>query len=205
MSATKSIFGLIRARLLAGVFALLPVALTIWVVAQVILFADKISQPILIFFFGAPIRGFGIVVTLVAIYIVGGVVQNRLLSRFLAVGGRIVNRIPLAGTLYSALRQTTDAFSMSNGDERFSRVVMVEYPRREMWTVALVTREIKGGAKNRLCLYVPTTPNPTSGFALIVDADQVKETNMSVEEAVKFIISVGMVAPPNVQDSLSRP
>ena len=188
-----TVFSLIRSRLFAGLLALLPAVLTLWVLVSIVSLADGIAQPAFMWLFGAELPGFGIIATLVALYLVGGLVQNRLLGRFIRYGENLIDRVPLAGAIYSTVRQTVEAFKLGTNQKKFQRVVFVEYPRRGLRAIAFVTRDYYQNGSKRLCLFVPTTPNPTSGVLIVVDESDVEDAKMSVEEAAKFVVSAGLV------------
>jgi uncharacterized membrane protein len=119
---------------------------------------------------------------------------------WLRQGGRILHRIPIVKSIYSSVKQVSDTLFSSSGNA-FREAVLVQYPRTGSWTIAFVTGRPGGEAAHHLpgdylSLYVPTTPNPTSGFFLMVPRGDVVELAMSVDEALKYIISMGVVAPP---------
>ena len=124
---------------------------------------------------------------------------DRLQDR-LRQGSRILNRIPIVKSIYSSVKQVSDTLFSSSGNA-FREAVLVQYPREGAWTIAFVTGKPGGEAalhlkSDYLSVYVPTTPNPTSGFFLMVPRKDVIELSMSVDEALKYIISMGVVAPP---------
>jgi len=194
----KSFFATVRGRLITGFLTVLPAALTVWVVLLIARLADWFSQPIFRLVFDTRVPGLGIVVTLILLYLVGGIVQNRILSRVVAWAENLVNKLPLVGKMYSAVKQTVEAFKLTSADEKFRRVVFVEYPKRDSWVLAFVTREMDFVGKKSVCLFVPTTPNPTSGFLIVVAEKDTLRTSMTIEEAAKFIISGGVLTPENM-------
>lgn len=212
----QKLFHSFRANLLAGALALTPLAAVIWIVAwfwQLILgvrdlFPERLD-PRVFFDIHDPftlnvIDGL-ITITLLAsivliIAIVGLVSRNIMGKRLLKVVNRFVNRIPVLRAVYSTLEQLLQTFAGSQG-KNFSKVVVIEYPRPGIYTLALVTGErqshpFTGAAERCFNVFVPTTPNPTSGFFLTVPASDAKDAGISVEEALKQIISMGMVHGP---------
>jgi uncharacterized membrane protein len=115
-----------------------------------------------------------------------------------------VNRLPIVGTVYSAVKQTVDAFSFSSAEQKFSRVVFVEYPRRGCWVMGFVTREMQFNGEASVALFVPTTPNPTSGVLIIAPEQETISSQMSLEEAAKFVISGGILLPEELRQMQSE-
>ncbi|MBD3618345.1 MAG: DUF502 domain-containing protein [Chromatiales bacterium] len=149
---------------------------------------------------GFPVPGLGIVLSILVVLITGMVVAN-LLGRKLVEGWEsLLNRIPLVRSIYSAVKQILETIFVAGG-KSFRKVLMVEYPRRGLWTLAFQTgsgtEEVHDKAGHRLVtVFVPTTPNPTSGFIILVPEEDIIELDMSVEDGLKLIMSLGVVAPP---------
>jgi uncharacterized membrane protein len=146
------------------------------------------------------VPGVGVVVLALAITLVGALTAG-FLGRFIVrIGERIVNRMPIVRSVYSASKQILETV-FRDQSEAFREAVLVEYPRRDAWTIGFITGQTKGEIQELTSdevvnVYVPTTPNPTSGFLLYIPAKDLKPLDMSVEDAVKMVISVGMVTPP---------
>lgn len=137
-----------------------------------------------------------VVVLLVFIALIGLITKLRLFNWFIGFSERIVEQIPLMGMIYSAVKQLLQAIFSGKGN--FSRVVMIEYPRREIWSLGFVSRRAdiifsKKTGRNLISVFVPTTPNPTSGFLLMLPEDDIIDIDITVEQAFKIIISAGMV------------
>jgi uncharacterized membrane protein len=148
---------------------------------------------------GFHVPGFGAIVALIVLVGTGFLVANLLGRTLVAWWEDFLNRIPFVRSIYSGVKGLTETLVSSKGS--FSRVVLVEYPRREMWSIGFVTAsdlpDINAITGDRqLCVYVPTTPNPTSGLIVYVPASQVRETNMSVDAAMKMVVTMGIVMPP---------
>jgi len=194
---------------LAGLLAILPVSITYILLAFVFQKADKLSQPLvhrLLEVVSANghleikyIPGLGVAVSILIIFLVGLFVTNVLGKRLIAMLERILHRIPLVSNIYTASKQFLEALSLSS-QGNFSRVVLVEYPRRGVYSVGFVTGESKGEIQARtekrmLNLFIPTTPNPTSGMLIMVPAEEIIPLEMTVEEGIKLVVSGGMIVP----------
>jgi uncharacterized membrane protein len=152
---------------------------------------------------GFHIPGFGAILALVVLLGTGFLVANLIGSTLVGWWEDLLNRIPWVRTIYSGVKGFTETL-VSSKSGSFSKVVLVEYPRRDMWSIGFVTASdlpdisaMTGDAQ--VCVYVPTTPNPTSGLIVFVPASQVKETNMSVDAAMKMVVTMGIVMPPQKQ------
>ncbi|HSV69321.1 MAG TPA: DUF502 domain-containing protein [Methylibium sp.] len=199
--------------LLAGLLVWLPLAVTIWVLHAVLGLLDGLfawllsaSQAVLPAGAEAPLEmlkqipGLGVIVMLIALLLTGMFAANIVGQWWLRQGGRLLHRIPIVKSIYSSVKQVSDTLFSSSGNA-FREAVLVQYPRQGSWTIAFVTGKPGGEAADHLSgdylsLYVPTTPNPTSGFFLMVPRGDVIALRMSVDEALKYIISMGVVAPP---------
>jgi uncharacterized membrane protein len=203
----------VKKYLLAGLLVWLPMALTIWLLHAVLGMLDGVfgwmlsaSQAVLPVAATAPLEmlrgipGLGVLVMLVGLLLTGVFATNMVGQWWLRQGSRIVHRIPIVKSIYSSIKQVSDTLFSSSGNA-FREAVLVQYPREGSWTIAFVTGRPGGEAAQHLSgdflsLYVPTTPNPTSGFFLMVPRGDVIELAMSVDEALKYVISMGVVAPP---------
>jgi len=203
----------VKKYLIAGLLVWLPLAVTIWVLASVLGMLDGVfvwflngSQAILpegshsFIELLRKIPGLGVLVMLVALILTGMLATNVVGQWALNQGHRLLNRIPIVKSIYSSVQQVSDTLFSSSGNA-FREAVLVEYPRAGAWTIAFVTGKPGGEAAthlngDHLSIYVPTTPNPTSGFFLMVRRAEVIPLAMSVDEALKYVISMGVVAPP---------
>ena len=190
----NSITQSIRSKLFAGLATLLPLYLTYVVIKFLFESLEKMSGPILKQF-GLDIPGLGIILTVVLIYVLGLIVTNFLGKKIFNIGESIVKRVPIVNMIYSTLKQITDTFTKGTTDA-FEGVVYIQYPRKGLWTMAFIS----GESKNKddipyYHLFVPTTPNPTSGFFLMIPQADAIPTGMTVEEGLKTIISGGLLAP----------
>ena len=199
--------------LLAGLLVWLPLAVTIWVLHAALGLLDGLfafllsaSQALLPDSAHATLEalkqvpGLGVIVMLLGLLLTGVFATNIVGQWWLRQGARLLNKIPIVKSIYSSVKQVSDTLFSSSGNA-FREAVLVQYPRQGSWTIAFVTGRPGGEAglhlrDDYLSLYVPTTPNPTSGFFLMVPRSDVIELSMSVDEALKYIISMGVVAPP---------
>lgn len=152
---------------------------------------------------GFAVPGFGLLVAVVVLLLTGVLVANFIGRRLVGWWEDLLNRIPLVRTLYSGVKGFTETLVSSSG-ESFNKVVLVEYPRREAWSIAFVTASDLPGidahtGQTMACVFVPTTPNPTSGFIFMVPQSQLVELDMSVDAAMKMIVTLGVVVPPSIR------
>ncbi len=199
----------IRNIFLTGIFTVVPIAITFWLLDFIFTKVDPIFQPIIIkiinlvpFLKGrfTYIPGLGIVMTMMAIFLVGLFVRNIIGQKLVELGEWIVEKIPVVRGVYSSSKQFMQAVSLTSGDG-FRKVILVEYPRRGLWVVGFVTCENTGETQvmtneEVVNVFIPTTPNPTSGFLLLVPKKDVIPLSMTVEEGLKLVVSGGIVTPP---------
>ena len=194
-----------RKYFITGLLVLVPLAITLWVLNLIIgtldqslLLLPEKWRPESLFGFGLP--GFGTILTLLIIFLTGLITRNFLGNRLLLWWEMLLNHIPVVNSIYSSVKQVSDTLFSSSGNA-FRKALLVEYPREGCWTIAFQTGVPGGDVPNHLqgdyvSVYVPTTPNPTSGFFLMLPRAETKELNMTVDEALKYIVSMGVVAPP---------
>ena len=199
--------------LIAGLLVWLPLAITLWVLHAVLgmldgAFRALLSASQLVLPEGAHavidllrIPGLGVVIMVAGLLLTGMFATNMFGQWWLRQGNRLLSHIPIVKSIYNSVKQVSDTLFSSTGNA-FREAVLVQYPREGSWTIAFVTGKPGGEAAlhlhaDYLSLYVPTTPNPTSGFFLMVPRAQVIPLAMSVDEALKYIISMGVVAPPS--------
>jgi uncharacterized membrane protein len=155
-------------------------------------------RPELLLGFNLP--GVGTILTLLIIFITGVITRNFVGNRLVKLWELLLQRIPVVSSIYSSVKQVSDTLFSSSGNA-FRKALLVQYPREGIWTIAFQTGVPGGDVKNHLSgdyvsVYVPTTPNPTSGFFLMLRREDTIELSMSVDEALKYIVSMGVVAPP---------
>jgi uncharacterized membrane protein len=192
---------------ITGLVIWVPLTITLWVLHLVV---GTLDQSLLLLpaewrprrLVGMDIPGFGAVLTLLVVFLTGVVGANYFGQRLVGLWESVLGRIPFVKSIYSSVKQVSDTLFAPNG-QAFRKALLVEYPRQGSWTVAFQTGTPGAGIAEHLkgefvSLYVPTTPNPTSGFFLMVPRESVVELDMTVDEALKYIISMGVVAPaPN--------
>lgn len=182
--------------ILAGIFTIVPLALTGFILVFMFRFLDSVSAPILNII-GFHIPGLGILLTILSVYLLGVIIRNVLGRRLFSWGEKIVLAIPLVSTIYKTIKQFINAFSGTADGKSFQKVIFLQYPRVGVWTLAFVTGEsVDANSVEYYHIFVPTTPNPTSGFFIIIPKRETMLTEMTVEEGIKMVISGGLIAPP---------
>jgi len=196
---------LIKRYFITGLLIWVPLVITGWVLSLIINTLDQslrllpdTLQPQQVF--GMSLPGAGAVLTLGMILLTGLLATNFIGQKLVVWWDRLLSRIPVVNSVYKSVKQVSDTLFSPNGNA-FRKALLVQYPRQGSWTVAFLTGAPGGDIINHLegehvSVYVPTTPNPTSGFFLMMPAKDVVELNMTVDEALKYIISMGVVAPP---------
>jgi uncharacterized membrane protein len=193
-----------RRYLIAGLLIWVPLVITIWVLKLVV---DTMDQSLLLLppqfrteaVWGFHVPGLGVVLTLAVVLLTGVLAANFIGVRLLAIGNIVLNRIPVVAPIYSAVKQVSDTL-LSDSGQAFRKALLVPYPHANSYTIAFLTGTPGGDVANHLqgdyvSVYVPTTPNPTSGFFLMLKRSDVVELDMSVDDALKYIISMGVVSP----------
>ncbi|MGQ3051413.1 MAG: DUF502 domain-containing protein [Roseateles sp.] len=202
----------LRKYLVAGLLVWLPLAITIWVLAQVLgvvngVFGSMLAAVALVMpdawreaILGLEhVPGLGLFILAAGLLATGVFVANIFGQWLLTQWDRLMSHIPIVKSIYSSVKQVSDTLFSSSGNA-FREAVLVQYPRADSWTIAFVTGTPSGEVARQLedehvSIYVPTTPNPTSGFFLIVPKADVRPLHMTVDEALKYIISMGTVSP----------
>ena len=181
----------------AGLFIVIPLGITLFILKFLFSFADGILGTYLDGLFTAishhetHFYGLGMVTGIVIVYLVGLLATNVMGNHLIKWGDDILSRIPLVKSIYVSSKQLTNV--LKDGKSVYRRAVFVEWPRQGVLAVGFVTAEVERQGRKLIVVYVPTMPNPTSGFALFFHEDEVLECGMTVEEAVKFVVSGGMV------------
>ncbi len=195
-SKKKSLALVIRNYFITGVFVLIPIGFTLYLTKILISLSSKIIPENINpnSYLPYSIPGVEIFISLILITIVGGLSLSFLGKKVLKIIDDLFKRIPFLRTIYSAIVQMTETFSKKNGNKK--SVVLIEYPRKGVWAVGFATKENTGEMAKKtnqklINVFVPTTPNPTSGFLLMFPIDEVIYLNMTFEEASKFIVSAG--------------
>ena len=189
---------------ITGLLVLVPLAITIWVLKTLIGLMDQSLLLLPISWrplarIGYDIPGIGALLTLLIVFVTGMVATNFFGKRIIWFWESLLARVPVVKSIYYSVKQVSDTLFSDTG-QAFRKALLVQYPREGCWTIAFqtgypggdVARHLPGG---HISVYVPTTPNPTSGFFLIMSVSEVTELDMSVDDALKYIISMGVVVP----------
>jgi uncharacterized membrane protein len=197
----------LRRYLAAGLLVWVPLGITVLIVGFLV---DVMDKTLLLLpaayrpeqLLGFRVPGLGVVLTLLVVLITGMIVANFFGRRLVALWEGILSRIPLVRSIYSSAKQVAETV-FSGSTRSFREVVMLEYPRKGLWTLAFVTgegiRQVSEKENEKvISVYVPTTPNPTSGFFLMVKQDDVVKLDISVDDGLKLILSTGVLVPPSM-------
>ena len=211
----------LRTSFLTGIVVIAPVALTLWLIWSVIGWFDGFVLPfvpdayrpeqILNTIFGYDlklnIRGVGVVVFLVFATLVGWLAKGLIGRSFIRYAENLVNRMPVVRSFYSGIKQIAETV-FAQQERSFEKACMIEYPRKGIWAIGFISTTAKGEIAERnsskgpmVSVFVPTTPNPTSGFLLFFPKADIVELDMSIEDAAKLVISAGLVYPPTKKTS----
>jgi uncharacterized membrane protein len=198
----------VRKWLLSGLLVIVPVGITVWVLEWIIATLD---QTLLILpqswhpdkFFGFHIPGFGVLLALAIVLLVGAAASNFLGRKLVAWWDALLSRIPVVRSIYTGVKQVSDTLFSETGNA-FRTAVLVQWPRPDVWTIGFVTGSPGGDVANYLqgdylSVYVPTTPNPTGGYFVMLKKSDCIELRMSVDEALKYVVSMGVVVPNPVR------
>lgn len=193
-----------RKYFVTGLLILVPLAITLWVLNLII---GTMDQSLLLLperwrpqaILGMHVPGLGTILTLLIVFLTGLATRNFIGTRVVRMWEALLVRIPVVNTIYSSVKQVSDTLFSSSGNA-FRKAVLIEYPRAGCWTIAFLTGAPGGDVVNHLqgdyiSVYVPTTPNPTSGYFLMLPRAEAIELDMDVDEALKYIVSMGVVAP----------
>jgi len=194
----------IKRYLIAGLLVWVPLGITIWVLHfllstldQTLLVLPESARPEALFGFRIP--GLGVVIAFLILVVTGALATNFLGARLIRFWEGIFGRIPVVKSIYSSVKQVSDTLLSDTGNA-FRKALLVEFPHEGSWTIAFLTGTPAPAvaihlAEEHVSVYVPTTPNPTSGYFIIVPKSRVRDLDMTVDEALKYVISMGVVAP----------
>ncbi len=202
-------FASLRTSFLTGIVVIAPISLTVWLVFTVVTWFDRRVLPLVKPFIPEGLRetyidnffGVGVVVFLIFTIFVGWTARGLIGRSLIRWAEDIVDRMPVVRTVYSGIKQISETV-FAQSERSFEKAVLIEYPRRGIWAVGFISTVAKGEISERagntgrlMSVFLPTTPNPTSGFLLYLPEEDVIELDMSVEEAAKLVISAGLVYP----------
>ena len=204
-------FGALRNNFLAGVVVIAPIGLTVWLIWTLMGWIDGWVLPFVPDqllperIIGINLRGIGVVFFLLFTVLIGWVAKGLIGRSFLSWGESLVARTPIVRSIYNAVKQIAETV-FAQSDTSFDKACMIEYPRKGLWAIAFISTKAKGEVDRILppqeeivTVFLPTTPNPTSGFLLFLPRSDVLELDMSVEDAAKLVISAGLVYPPEFE------
>ncbi len=182
-----------------GLLAILPLAITIYVFYLIFSFLDNLIGDLINAIFDYRVPGIGFAAGLLLILLIGFIASNIIGRRLLGFGDYFLQRLPLARGIYTSAKQIIDAFTVQ-GKNTFKEVVLLEYPRRDLYVIGFVTGSSKGEIQEKtdediINIFVPTTPNPTSGMLILAPRHEVIPLSMTVEEGMKVIVSGGLFSP----------
>jgi len=197
--------------IITGIMSIIPITLTYWIIQKLFIFFSVPGKSIINLFFSTENIGsdnnllinivyileyiVGFSLTIIFLYFLGIIISNVIGKRLYTYFEYLLEKIPIVSKIYSTIKNITDSLSKPNS-QAFQKVVIIEYPRKGLWTLAMVTGECKNNENIEYYnLFVPTTPNPTSGYLILIKKTEVKETNLSVDDGLSIIISGGMVVP----------
>ncbi len=204
-TSKKTVLGRLRNYFLAGILVTAPISITFYVTWGFLKFLDKKITPIIPVDFNPNtylpvyVPGLGLIIAVVFFIIVGWFTRNFFGRLLVRVSEYVVERVPVINTIYGAIKQIFETVMASQSDA-FKEVVMFEYPRKGIWVLGFVTGQTKGEVQTMtqnqtINVFLPTTPNPTSGFLLFIPKDDLTYMKMSVEEGIKMIVSGGIITP----------
>ena len=193
----------LRTQFATGILVVVPIGVTILILVWLFGVVDNILQPIIRSIWGRTFPGVGFGVTIVLIYLAGVIASNIVGTRVIHYGESLLAKVPVVRQLYAGIKQILESFSRP-GKTGFMQVVLVEFPKEGMRAIGFITNESYGKSGERLLnVFIPTSPNPTSGFLEIVTEDKIIRTNISVDDALKMVVSAGRVSLEEISDKLS--
>ncbi len=187
-----------RSRLVTGLLVAFPLAVTLFFARFLFNLLDRWSYPISSYLFGRPVPGIGAALALILVFVLGMLSHSVVGRRLLRFGEKLVDRVPVVRAVYGGAREITRAFG-SDSARNFRRVVMVPFPHADVRSIAFLTGEFDletvTGPQRVVTVFMPTTPNPTTGFYMMFPVAKVENVNLSVDEAMRLVISGGLLAP----------
>ncbi len=193
----------LRRQFLMGILVVVPVVATILILVWIFTNIDSILQPVISSVWGRTVPGVGFGIMIILVYLAGVIASNIGGRRLIHFGESLLKKMPVVRPIYTVIKQTLDIFS-TTGKTGFQQVALVEFPRKGTRTIGFITNETldKSGGK-LVYIFIPTAPNPMSGFLQIVREEEVVRTDISVDDALKMVISAGKVLPQKISGSLS--
>ncbi len=190
----------LRDTFFTGLFVFIPIVITVWIVLWLLSFVNNLILPYIRYIIPVPdIPGIGIALTILLIFLTGVIAQNYFGRKLISLWDRVVNKIPLIRSIYVATKQLMENLFNAKGKGKFKEAVLVEFPRKGMLSIGFVSSKVEINGRNYYLVYIPTAPNPTSGYTIFVEENEVIHTDMSVEEATKIILSGGLVTKDKIK------
>lgn len=201
----KHIYRHLQSYIFKGLLALIPIALAVFTINVLYVFIDKQIMELVDAYTGLHIPGLGLLIFIVVLYVTGVIASNVVGRRLFGLIETVTGRIPLINTAYQVGKQLSGTLSLPEKNI-FKKPVLIDYFKPGAWVIGFVTGEILDSrtGKKLLKVFIPTVPNPTSGFLVIVGQELVQETSLSVEEAVKMVISLGIIGPESITGPSSQ-
>lgn len=186
-------------RFLTGFFVVLPMGLTIWLLYKVVIMGDAFLERILSNYFETTIPGLGFIITIILIFVVGVLVNSLIGKKLRTLIELLFLKLPIIKTIYSPLKDITDNFS-KKGSSNFKKVVFINFPNDKLSkSLGFITKEnIIINEEEKTAIFIPTTPNPTNGFLIYLNKEDYIELDISIEEALKTIVSIGSISPEKI-------
>jgi len=201
----------LRASFLTGIVVIAPVSLTIWLIWSLMGWVDSVVLPLIPsnlrpeHYIGINLRGVGVIIFLIFTILVGWIAKGLIGKSLIRFAESLVNRMPVVRSIYSGVKQIAETV-FAQSERSFEKACLIQYPRKDIWAIGFISTAAKGEVNAKaqtgsdlLSVFVPTTPNPTSGFLLFFPREDVIELDMSVEDAAKLVISAGLVYPGQIE------
>jgi len=187
-----------------GIVVIVPIGATILIIAWIFAAIDGILEPVVVPILGRAVPGVGFAVTMLLIYLAGVIASNVGGRALIQYGETLLARVPVVRQLYTSIKQILESFSI-RGQSPLMQVVLVEFPRKGMRTIGFITNESFDESGNKLInIFIPTSPNPTSGFLQIVREEEIIRTSIPINDAMKMVISAGKVSPGEINEKLAE-
>ncbi|MDO4162114.1 MAG: DUF502 domain-containing protein [Pseudomonadota bacterium] len=213
--ASRKVGSKLKSYLFTGIVVTAPVAITVYMSYHLLIWVNNVTKRLVPQqwtigdFVPYAVPGAGVILLLLAMIVIGMLTTGYVGKFFVRLWEAFVRKMPIVSSIYSLIKQIFETF-LSQKNRSFSEVVLVEYPRRGLWTMAFVSKDETGGEVDNkiqnktLSIFVPTTPNPTSGFLIFLPEKDVIKLDMSVEEGIKYVISCGIVTPDEFKDRVEE-
>jgi len=200
----------IRRTFFAGLFVIVPIVITIAVLVWFFRLLDNLLAPVVKFLMlkfageAVAVPGLGFLIGILIVFAVGIVATNFLGKKIIKIGDYVVEQIPVVRNIYTGSKQIIEAISLHR-ENAFREAVLVEYPRKGIYSIGLIACDVRGSVQDSqeetlVNVFMPTTPNPTSGLLILVPKDQLIPLDLTMEEAVKYIVSLGMLSPESLKN-----